>query len=184
MSTSNSRPSFAHLSLFVSRLFPSCRPCRWRQCLFNERSHCRTWHNRSSLQPQHHCRGKKLVSWAAWGEKRSVDRSTRARDSGRTRFCTWLVRRLKWVSSVFLPDCRNLLMLTMARHQSSPIVHKNKREHKTALGRVLRFISDRVLHPGSIRKNITRREKRDDSIIGSRTALEISIQFHSREKME
>lgn len=101
VSISNSRPSLeAHLSLFVSRLFPSCRRCRWRQCPFNERSHCRTWHSRSSSQPRHHCRGKKLVSWAAWGGKRSAGRSTRARGSGQIRFCTWSVRRSKWVSSV------------------------------------------------------------------------------------
>lgn len=108
VSISKSRPSLeVHLSLFVSRLFPSCRRCRWRQCPFNERSHCRTWHSRSSSQPRHHCRGKKLVSWAAWEERRFAGRSMRVKDSEQTRFCTWSVLRSKWVSSVSLPDRRN-----------------------------------------------------------------------------
>jgi len=74
------------------------------------------------------------------------------------------------------PDRRNLSMLTMARGVNSRWLFKNKREYETALGRVLRFISGRVLRLGLVRKNITH-EKRNDSIIGSRAVLEISIRL-------
>jgi len=67
-------------------------------------------------------------------------------------------------------------MLTMVRGVNSRRLFKNKREYGTSLGRVLQFISGRVMRLGMVRKNITH-EKRNDSIIGSRAVLEISIRL-------
>lgn len=100
----------SHLSLFVSRFLFSCRRCprRRRQYPFNERNHCRMWLNLFSWQQRHRYPGRKSVSWAAWGERRSAGRSTRVKDSGPIPCYTWSVLRLKWVSLLFFPTIQLL----------------------------------------------------------------------------